>query len=153
MNREQIKKWLPEIIAYSEGEEILYMSNSSIWKEIEYPSFRTDIVYVIDDKHVEARKAFAIGEPIEYSDDGGTTWADELFSTWQNDYNYRPKSKEWFDKIPKEGILCWVWDNYNEGIKVATMIMSKTKYFNDLRDNEWKNAEPVKPEECYDESN
>ena len=151
MNREQIKKWLPEMTAYSEGKDILYMSNNLQWEEIEYPNFNADIIYVINDKHVEARKAFALGEPIEVSYDDGKTWYQKWKPNWNNGLISRPKKKEWFDNIPEEGVLCWVFDNTNEDMKVATIIMSKAKYFNDLRDNEWKNAEPVKTEECYDE--
>ena len=48
-------------------------------------------IYVIDDKHIEARKAFALGEEIEFNQ--CETWITTGNPTWKAD-EYRPKPKE-----------------------------------------------------------
>lgn len=62
--------------------------------------------------------------------------------------------KKWYDNIPIEGILCWVWDGKYENPKtlvVQVVMLHDNRGYVDSENVEWDNAEPVKPEECYHE--
>ncbi|MFA5670263.1 MAG: hypothetical protein WC967_13555 [Balneolaceae bacterium] len=55
--------------------------------------------------------------------------------------------KEWYEQIPEEGVLCWVWD---KGDNAFTIVGIVTKYesnntypFITTSDCEWKHAKPV----------
>jgi len=150
MTREQARKWLLEITHYANGGDLWsFKNNEWVRYENEQLVFTSDELkaYVIEDKHFEARKAFALGEPIEQQATN-KGWFDNNSPDWSGD-KYRPKSKEWYDNIPKEGILCWVWDE-NEKITVAVKIV---EYVNGrVKDEDcvnWNYAKPVKPEECW----
>ena len=149
MEREQIKKWLPEMIAYSKGEEILWLSTLGKWYEVETPDFYIGSIYVINDKHVEARKAFALGEPIEFQTPSGL-WHNTQNPKWIDDITYRPKKEEWWYDIPKEGILCWVTDILGNRY-TAQIIIDKDNRFKATTGTLWKFAEPVNSSECYRE--
>lgn len=60
--------------------------------------------------------------------------------------------KKWYDNIPKEGILCWVWDNikmkHTYAEKVVKYIDGEYPYITEI-DNQFIYAEPIKPEECH----
>ena len=92
MTREQIKKWLPEMTAYSEGKDILiYYYADNTWYEAETPSFNINSIYVINDKHVEARKAFTLGEPVEIRYRYDKEFQFVTNPIWNDDCEYRPK--------------------------------------------------------------
>ena len=150
MNREQIKKWLPEITAYSEGKNI-WQYDGEVWVLREHPAFILRKEYVIEDKHFKARKAHALGEPIEFIDNSGIPQTVDSNIAWSQDVVYRPKKKEWYEDIPKEGILCWVWDNINEK-QVEIVKWKRPQDFMTIHGLEWKYAEPIKPEECWKET-
>jgi len=151
MNREQAKKWLPEIAHWANGGD-LWGCVDNEWYIIEAANMSfTNKIYVIEDKHFEARKAFALGEPIEQQS-RSFTWFDNSSPDWSGD-KYRPKIKEWHDNIPKEGVLCWVWDsdgNEKFGAKIVTSHRSKWQFrFQTIDNSGWKHAKPVKTEECW----
>ena len=155
MTIEQAKKYLPEIHHWVNGGSMWgYTKEEKEWFKYDNSelSFERDI-YVIEDKYFEARKAFALGEPIEIKFKCGVTiaWQKCTIPSWNSVCEYRPKYKPWYENIPKEGVLCWVGDHDKQEL-VATYIISKTKYFNDLRENQWLEAIPVKPEECWKET-
>lgn len=63
------------------------------------------------------------------------------------------KPKHWFDNIPEEGIICWVWDSH-EVIKTLQVIHEFNPegtwpFYDRGADCGWQYAQPVKPEECY----
>ena len=67
MNKEVIKKYIAEFNYWLNGGEVFAHTdmgwiniNDSKW------NWEDDIPYVIKDKHFEARKAYALGEEIEY---------------------------------------------------------------------------------------
>jgi len=90
MTREQASKWIKEIEAFADGGEILwYHSKHKEWYIHTEPTWSMDILYVINDKHVEARKAFALGEHIEIR--GFNTWELCCNPTWMDTCEYRPE--------------------------------------------------------------
>ncbi len=95
MTKEQVKKWRPEIIYWVNGGNLWIRSNEN-WLKCDNDDlvFERDI-YVIEDKHFEARKAFALGEPVEVNLTlhGITPWASVEFPLWDDTHNYRPKTK------------------------------------------------------------
>jgi len=151
MNRKQAEKWLSEITHYINGGN-LWRYNSGRWQMMEAPSFTT-YQYIIEDKHFEARKAFALGEPIEVDIEIGTGFLVTHNPTWDDLFKYRPKPKEWYNNIPKEGILCWVWNNNSINGKTPKVVMKYCEQYKTFSSNLpmvwWHNAEPINPEECW----
>ena len=157
MTIERIKKYLPQMIALSEGKTLWGYSGNKGWFKYKNPltnfDFKDEII-VIEDKHFEARKAFALGEPIECLVTSDNQWSDNSNPMWSHNVKYRPKSKEWYDNIPKEGILCWVKGNINKTIPVL-IYKYEDEYglFYDIDSYyRWENAIPIKPEECWKET-
>ena len=153
MTQKLINDLLPAITHWAKGGKLWYYDDMLGWTEYNSantPTFNTSDkkCYIIEDNHFEARKAFAFGESIEERYNEYYEWIEVKKPLWTIGEQYRSKSKLWYHNIPKEGILCWVGD-HNKQELVATYIISKTKYFNDLRENEWLEAIPVKPSECY----
>jgi len=89
-----------EIAAYGNGKDILnYDRSGKFWFTVKEPTWSIYSLYVIDDKHAIARKAYALGKPIEFScpkGNGWTTIKDE--PAWFDDCEYRPK-EEWKPKM------------------------------------------------------
>jgi len=103
MTREQAKKWMAEISAFARGSDILlYNTDLEEWTVNHTPQWRIDRLYIINDKHVEVREAYAMGEDIEYLDDGRWTYIRE--PNWIDSTEYRVKPK-W---IPKQGEIIQV---------------------------------------------
>ena len=161
MNRENAKRWEKEIAFWGNGGNLWFLSHNNKWSKyiIVTPMFDTkdQTAFVMEDQHFEARKAFALGEPIEWADKA-TDWTITESPTWER-ILYRPKPKpkpeEWYDNIPEKGILCWVWDEFEE-YKIANIVINTVNnehglfYKTDsLMGNSWRNAEPIKPKECY----
>jgi len=166
MTRERAKTLLPEIIHWANGGNLWkYVESTKTWvmhdcEEKDELLFKstTKSHYVIEDKHFEARKAFALGEDVErrkkYQDDTVGRWVGDASPSWNtNSYEYRPKPKEWYNNIPKEGILCWVWNDKYEKEKHASIVIDYSEQFKTFKikffENWWHNAELIKPEECY----
>ena len=106
MTKEELKKWLPEITFWIEGGELyVYDPIDDIWDIKLAQTFRVDQIYVINDKHVEARKAFALDEPVEvqYRDN---TWHEDIHPKWEWQQTFRPKPK----------VYEWQWHYIQHGI-------------------------------------
>ncbi len=113
MNREETKKLLPAITHFADGGNLWrYNNRLEKWEcqtTVEQLNKESNI---IEDKHFESRKAFALGEEIEkrikYQDDTDGQWNVTHYPTWNNiSYEYRPKSEkpvyewQWIYKINK----------------------------------------------------
>ena len=158
MTKEQAKKWLPEIHHWANGGSLWgYTKEEKEWFKYHDSelSFERDI-YIIEDKHFEARKAFALGEPIEIKCGVTIDWQKCTIPSWNTECKYRPKYKHWYENIPKEGILCWVWDrdDYSKSNAEPIILFEKNSEYPFISNNTvgWVNAEPVKPEECWKET-
>lgn len=155
MTKEQARKWLPEITHWVNGSNVWwYDKNAKIWymyrgDELGF-NREEKFMYVIEDKHFEARKAHALGEPIEYWNYRTEEWLEAQSNpSWGEESRYRPKKKEWYDNIPEEGVLCWCKGGRD---KPYPMVIYKyeDEFFYDSDSYRWLSAVPVKPEECYE---
>ncbi|WP_461521562.1 hypothetical protein [Porticoccus sp.] len=66
--------------------------------------------------------------------------------------NLREKAPEWYENIPPEGVLCWVWDIAECRINAATDLIKDymptfSCPFVGVR--VWRYATPIKPSECW----
>ena len=160
MTREQAKRWLKEIEWWGNGGNLWdYDFPKKRWIKwnIEDIYFNSNhpATYIIEDEHFEARKAWALGEPIQYrrkiSDGEWKTMQpgnDE--PGWHDDYEYRVKRSEWYRNIPEQGILCRVWDTGRMGDRfyIITEYVgnSRTPFCSNLGVC-WEHAVPATPEE------
>jgi len=156
VNKKSIKKWLSEIIAFANDKNIWVWNTAyKKWEQTNLPSFSNNLIYVIEDQHFKARKAFAEGKLIEYLVPQRQGWTPTTTPHWQEGFKYRPKSNQWYNNIPEKGILCWVWNNELGGRKKEARYI-KWKKSNDficIEEIQWKHAEPVKSEECFQQQN
>jgi len=105
MTKNQAIELLPAIKHFAEGGNLYYYSM------VDRKWYAQDVVIisggaselcnVIEDKHFEGRKSFALGEKVEARrlDIEGQTFYDAITPTWDNKYEYRPKPKdihEWY---------------------------------------------------------
>ncbi len=153
MTREQAKRWQPEII-YWANDGNLWWYDKSKWikydenKNLSFQELNI-LYYVIEDEHFEARKAFALGEPIEYSI--SNSWRKCEKPLFAENIKYRPKPKEWYNEVSEDNpILCWVKGNRGK-ILPAMVYKYEDELFYDTDSYRWVYAEPIKPEECWKE--
>ncbi len=94
MTREEARKLLPAITHFADGGD-LYLYKDNLWKEQQslFIDKMWAIQNIIKDKHFKARKAFALGEPVEvqYKD---STWHEDIHPKWEWQQDFRPKPKE-----------------------------------------------------------
>ena len=103
MTRERAKELLPAIKHWSEGNALWYYRKSvQNWYSYttEKLSFedilKTD--YIIEDKHFEARKAYALSKPLEYRRFGTTEWKPVTNNPqWLSSYEYREAKPKWYE--------------------------------------------------------
>ena len=82
MTRTGYQKWEIEIKAWAEGTEVYFYDDmSNNWVNIKDPDWLEHSIYVIKDKHFEARKAFALGKPIECRSKS-TEWGQVMIPAW-----------------------------------------------------------------------
>ncbi len=156
MNKFDAKRWQKEINYWLDGGDLWYFDDVSGWLlrtgNLAFTQ-TSDTSYVIGDSHLKARQADALGEPVQFKSPG--KWLDVKDKpSWHQNDTYRPKPKEWYDNIPKDGILCWVWDSEGVPVKRSVWIVRKADHsqpipFEAVTGATWRYARPVKPEECY----
>jgi len=130
MNREQAKELLPAITHFSNGGELWYMSDNGVWK-LQERLICFDLGNkrnIINDKHFEARKAYALGEEIE-SNHANFGWIKTTVPTWECD-RYRPKPKEVYE---------WQWYK-DEGD--GEYYLSGFNTEEEVTDMDWSKFEP-----------
>jgi len=95
MNKEQLKKWLPEITHWINGGDLyVYDPIDDTWNVKVGQTFRIDQIYVIKDRHFKLRKAYALGEEIEQTWDVGDGWQTVSSPVWDQKARYRTKPKK-----------------------------------------------------------
>ena len=105
-------------------------------------------------KHADLIHAWADGAEIQTNDIG--EWRDLVEAAYMFnphfDYRIKPKEPEWWETIPKQGVLCWV-DDYGTDpklglINVVTKVGSGDyRRFVDVNDIRWQYATPLTNEE------
>ncbi len=134
MNRKETKKLLPAITHFASGGDLWwYDIHKKIWRKQDGVFYTKDeSCNIIEDKHFESRKAFALGEEIEYEKYtyGVKTWVLRDNDSWFWSVDYRPKPKEVYE---------WQW----------TYKINKTYHLTDIfytekEANDWVKFEPSK---------
>ena len=107
MNITQAKELLPAINHFVNGGWLwYYMPKDKKWYKqdsVDVEFTKDWICNVIGDKHLQARKAYALGEEVEWltKPNRGSTytedWVNAPFPDWDNDTKYRPKSKKVYE--------------------------------------------------------
>ena len=148
MNREQAKKWCKEITHWGNGGKLWYYMDKKwhIYKGTLFMLYHKDH-YIIDDKHFEARKHFALDGKVGIKVDGDIV--DIADPTWVADEYYILAKPTWHSKLKRGSVLCWVSDENNTD-KTMTAIITKyvnDKYSSNVADITWKYATPILPEE------
>ena len=145
MIQEQAQKWLPEITAFAQGSEIFYYSpRHKLWRFITNPDWHLNAKYIINDKHAEARKAHALDKPIQFYCHDTHSWKTAPNPRWLNNRSYRPKPEEWYNNIPRDGILCWTkYSDNAPNFEAVVIIQYKNNTFVDSLGRLHTNVEPV----------
>ncbi len=97
MIREEVERLLPEISHWAKGGVLYwYDSDDKTWEVVENWSldWYIEVSVVIEDQHFEARKADALGEPIEVYSESTGFWGSCIKPLWSSYREYRPKPKE-----------------------------------------------------------
>lgn len=99
-------------------------------------------------KHRDLIIQWADGAKIQLQNESGV-WIDLDTPNWEPYLTYRIKpTPQWHDNIPKHGVLCWVWDKEDGNGRFIEIIMryERPKFY-DVRDTDWKFAEPLTDQE------
>ena len=100
MTREEAKELHEAFNHFANGGDLwFYNPDINRWYKQDnlYDKARPDICNVIEDKHFEARKAFALGEEIEYKREHFDRWHIIKDASWNDKIQYRPKLKEVYE--------------------------------------------------------
>ena len=98
MTREQAKELLPAITHFANGGELVSCRTDEEWFEQSQVYINTEHLYcsnIIEDKHFEARKAFALGEEVEQMKWDTCNWGE--FEQFHENGKYRVKPKEVYE--------------------------------------------------------
>ena len=104
----------------------------------------TETSYIIGDKHLEARKAYALGKPIEYKDIHGR-WRPlgKYEPEWSHTIEYREAKPEWFELEENIGKVIMVRDRDDQEWKPMVL----ERYFSEKQgfrfNNVWQYARLV----------
>lgn len=101
-------------------------------------------------KHAELIHAWADGAEIEMLTSIG--WCASRAPTWDENSKYRLKSKEpeWYENIPLQGVLCWVFNNEGDTKNIDIIISYKKRIlygFVSLHGDVWNCATPLTNDE------
>jgi len=120
MTREQAKELIPAIKWWAEGNALwFYDVLAKKWlpytkSEIAF-NMNEASAYVIEDEHFEARKAYALGKPIEVREELSSKWLIcNNTPTWNGRYKYRPALPKWYESNYNIGKIVMVRDCDNE---------------------------------------
>jgi len=155
-HEKEIKFWAE----HKNGTKVWTKFDNTGWKLEAFPCWISANMYIVDDEWAELRKANADGYTIQQKGKVKHTMPDNWWNVGFYDTafcTFSPedfciKPKEWYECIPPEGIPCWVWDDDHKQrlIAVINRYEENANYkFWDISDYFWKNAVPVKPEECW----
>ena len=111
MTREEAKELLPAITHFANGGNLWYYTHhNKIWnRQCSVILSNLHDQNIIEDKHFEARKAFSLGEEVEYLINGRWKMATNISDNPK--MTYRPKSKEVYE---------WQWYYENNGRYILT---------------------------------
>ena len=122
MKRNKAKQFLKEYQHWADGGDVLYkLECDDNWypvdEEFEINTHHSVEAWVINDKYVEPRKAYALGEQLQFFNDLKNKWIDVISKPcWCKDYEYRIKPKKWYEDERNIGkiILVNLTDNRDQ---------------------------------------
>lgn len=158
MNREQAKRWRKEITHWAIGGDLWYYDDElELWhyykKSILFTG--TDLYsYIIEDKHFEARKHFALGGRIGIKD---SLSCDDILEITKPAWGAKAyvilTEPTWHSNLSSGDVVCWVSNDSSLTRNVAYVITSyRDKMYHSSNGIEWKYATPILPEELYNDS-
>ena len=154
-HEKEIKYWAE----HPDGTSVWIQSKEHKWMLYCCPSWLPNNLYIVDDEWAKLRLANANGETIQFNIISNK-WLDEKNDWWKSEFfnaveaectpsEFRVKPKEWYEDIPPEGVICWVWDEEEDKrIEIITRYSANHMCPFYGKTCNWKFAEPVKPEEC-----
>ncbi len=137
MNRKQAKELLPAIKHFADGGNLWrYNNRLEEWESQTIIEPLNKESNIIEDKHFEARKAFALGEEIEYEKYtyGVKTWVLRDNDSWFWSVDYRPK--------PKEPVYEWQWYTVNSDKTICLTLHHCIE--KDMNSKMWTKFKPSK---------
>ena len=158
-----------EIKYWAEHQDItnVWTKVGKLWSKTHAPAWHPEIIYIVDDEWSGLRKANADGATIQGW--RGTEWRDESTNWWREDFyeavekgltpdDFRIKPKEWYERIPPNGVLCRVWDDDQEFERVRVVVGHRPNkeapyiavprgYLEGPGEIAWKHAEPISPDD------
>jgi hypothetical protein len=124
-------KWHNEIKAWADGAKIE-------WRVVKY---------------LNSLNGWNIENSIRYTCPWNTYFDDGLSPDWHDPNLEFRIFREWYDNIPKQGRLCWVWDYSenellrNQAITVINRYSIEEKLFINNRNVPWRYAAPLTNDE------
>lgn len=102
--------------------------------------------------HADLIIAWANGAEIQWRGSDNSKWENVENPNFHEEYQYRIKPKEWYENIPPQGVLCWVWDNDDSKTDAVLVIVVNyaptTRYpFETKYGNDYMFAKPLTEEE------
>jgi len=118
------------------------------WFLVNSVKWDTETHYVVNDGiHVEYRKAFALGETIQYKSKYSEKWIGAKTPSWGKDVKYRIRPDEWYEHI-EEPVICWVSaTDKNEREFIRLIISHGERGFQTKMNDYWAYATPVTSED------
>ncbi len=166
-HEKEIKYWAEHADNTKVWSKSINTENANWWLD-ENPIWNSKgHIYIVDNEWAELRKANADGYIIQQKGKINHTMPDNwwnvgfydtAFSIFKPE-DFHIKSKEWYVNIPKEGVVCWVWDYHEEEKRLGIVIdfcrgagypfKGIANGFCNGSITYWMHAKPVKPEECW----
>ena len=156
MTRAQAKHNFKAIEHWMKGGSLWYINMMGKWAKMNSEDVAFHIAdkttYLIEDIFFEQRKAFAEGKKIEVKIFSEWNLTDN--PKWLREAHYRIIEPTWYDNIPEEGVICWVWD-YDKSQQIASVVVKHA--YSNIDDHKfsnrygavWKNAKPITAYELY----
>ena len=81
---------------------------------------------------------------------GNFMFEDKLIGSYKSEFGDFTVKQEWYDTVSEDNpVLCKVWDIDESYCCYVKVVLFEEGLYFCQNDNQWINAEPVKPEECY----
>ena len=117
MTHKKAKELLPALAHFANGGKLWVWCHPFEKWEVQTSIYINDtypVRNIIEDKHFEARKAFALGEEIQAKKELSKEWRESLNPQWSTYYSYRPKPKP----STREVLITKVCDQIDKDVKM-----------------------------------
>ena len=102
MTRERLNKLLPALNFWAAGGDLWWYNGDEWYKyaideELFVDTIKSETDYIIGDKHLLARQAYALGKPVEFKDSNNIWTRCEVKPFWKDTVSYRPAKPQWYE--------------------------------------------------------